>query len=548
MLKIVRAAHCTCLTLACCLLLPATRPTLAQTSAAVQASSAATPLLTPEVFAALGNNEKTVYLQGVTADWYTVADGHNFAFLRAAVDTVVTPTGGLSVPVSQALPFGRTILLIYRATQNPIFYQAAKQLRNSLQAVQEKGDMSTAPFLADFGVTFQDLSAADQAADALLRVDTSERDLETGLLKGSAPGLDLSRNTFYALDLMQAIDRFPIGYHHRRGLTEALNKTLSALIARQGDREVWQTPNQPAQTLLLNAYIVAHGVRLGTFAQSDESLARRMADAARSTPKDPASAGARLLAESEAQQASTQAYGQGKTVTMDAWYNARTRINAAGSKEFFAFQWDDQAATGFSFFGEAFKRYGVQLDTLRMAPTAAALRAAQVYFVVAPEASTVGLAAAHGVGKPDGDAIEAWVRDGGVLVLVADNAANADFTQLNLLADRFSMHFDSESRDTSSAVGDKVVTESTGGTSVFSNAHQISMKNTARLTLGPMAHSALKDGTDSVMAVASLGRGTVLAITNPWLANEYMDRLASASSDNLLAGIDLAAWLIKQTE
>ncbi len=543
MLKIVCTARRTFLVAACYLLLatPLTARAEAQTDPP-QASA----LLSLDAFSLFGPEAKQLYLQGVTAQWTTTADGRDFTFLKSAVDSAVTPSGALRLPASQSLPFGRAILLVYRVTGNQIYYQAAKQLRIALQPQQDKGDIASAPFLADFGVTFGDAAAADQASDILLRVDTTARDLETGLLVGTSPILDLARNTFYANDLLQAVDRLPIGYHHRRGLTEVLNKTVSALIARQDNHEVWQTPNQLTQTLLLDAYVVAHGVRLGSLAQSDAALAKRMADASQAAPARADDIGARLLAQSEVQQTQTQSIGQGKTVTADAWFNAETRTTPAGNKQLVHYKWEDVTDAGLSFFGHAFERYGVQLDTLRVAPTAASLSSSEVYVIAAPDAAD-GDPGSHALSKIDGDVIETWVKNGGVLLLIADATHLKDVTQLNLLSDRFAMHFAANARQPQQADVDQELQIPTD-TGVFSKVHHALIENTCTLSLGPLAHPVLKEGTNTVMAVSSVGRGTVVAITSPWLSNKYLDgRTLPSTFDNFPAATDLAGWLLKLT-
>ena len=542
-LKIVRIARPTCFAAACCLLLASSPSVHAETQTDPPQGAA---LLSLDAFSTLAPEAKLLYLQGVTAHWTTFADGSDFAFLHAAVDSAVTPSGALRLTASQSLPFGRAILLVYRVTQNPIYYQAAKQLRTDLQPQQDKADIGSAPFLADFGVTFGDATAADQASDILLRVDTTARDLETGLLIGTSPTSNLARNSLYAYDLLQAVDRLPIGYHHRRGLTEALNKTVSALIAHQHDHEVWETPNQPTQTLLLNAYIVAHGVRLSALAQSDATLARRMADAAGSAPARADDAGARLLAQSEAVQTQTQSIGQGKTITADAWFNAETRATPAGNKEFFYYQWEDATDAGLNFFGHAFERYGVQLDTLRVAPTATSLSSSQVYLITAPMRGTDS-AGSHALTKPNSEAIEAWVKSGGVLLLIVDATPAADVTDLNILSDRFGMHFAADGPQPQQSGTDQAIQIPTG-TGVFSKAHHVLLENTCTMTLSSLAHPVLKEGTKTVMAVSSAGRGTVVAITSPWLSNRDLDgRTLPLGFENFPAATDLAGWLLKLT-
>src|SRR5580704_7614101 len=79
----------------------------------------------------------------------------------------------------------------------------------------------------------------------------------------------------------------------------------------------------------------------------------------------------RLLVGSKDKLAITDRAGGRKTVLLDAWFNSQTRKNAAGQTELFHYKWDDDANSGFAFFGRAFQRYGVQLAAETTAPTAA---------------------------------------------------------------------------------------------------------------------------------------------------------------------------------
>ena len=522
-----------------------TAPLSPAQTAAASARVGASTLFSQPAFAALDSHAKSLYLQGVIADWQTSGDGRDFAFVQAAVDTVLTPAGDLRLSPVQTLPFGTAILLLYRVSEDPVFYHASKQLRDYLQPQQEKGDSDVAPFLADFGVTFGDASAAEQAADILLRVDTSDRDLETGLLRGSGSALDLARNTFYALDLINTIDRLPIGFHHRRGLTEALNKTVSALIARRDTHAVWQSSGQTAQTLLLNAYIVARAVRLGELAGSDATLAQRMAEVAHSVALTSADNGALLLAQSEADQVKTQAVGQGKTVVLDSWFTAEPHKNPAGTPDAISAKWQDETSKGLSFFGHAFQRYGMQLDALRVAPTSSSLSSAQIYVVAAPVD-----AFSHDVTKQDADAVETWVRDGGVLLLIGSQGDGEQASGLNTLAERFGMHVNAAAGSKSQGQADeRGVLVTPPGADIFPISRRVFLQGTSTLRLSPLAHPILNAADSTRMAVASVGRGTVLTIANPWLSNQYVDgRSVIPASDNLAAAIDLAGWLLKQTQ
>ena len=52
---------------------------------------------------------------------------------------------------------------------------------------------------------------------------------------------------------------------------------------------------------------------------------------------------------------------------------------------------------------------------------------------------------------------------------------------------------------------------------------------------------------DTLMAVARYGKGTVFAVTDPWLYNEYTDgRKLPPEYDNFAAGRELVRWLLRR--
>ena len=492
---------------------------------------------------------KSLYSDGITAHWYTSAAASDFPLLQTAVDAVVASDGHLLAPPAAALPLGSAILLAYRVTRKDRFYRAALILRQSPDVTHSSGDTTVAPFLADFAATFHDRSAADTAAALLLTLDSTGRTLATGLLSRSTEASMLVDNIRFAKDLLDTIDFLPIGYPQRRDLIEALNKSISALTAEESVRHSWESPNSPATPTLLLAYTLARGVRLGLLAGSYTAVAEKAWSIAAGKPRSKEDSGAYLLAKSEADQLATQPLGQGKTVMMDAWFNAQTRPNAAGGRELFHYKWSDEANTGFSFMGHALQRYGLELDELRAAPTKANLDPAQIYFIVSPD-TPAGNPAPHFMDAKSADAIEAWVKGGGVLVLMMNNSANTDFEHTNLLAERFGMHFSPADRrrveDSSFEQGTIPIPASSG---LVQHDHRAFMKDLCTLTLRGAAHPAAKDGNQVVLAVAAAGRGIVLAVTDPWLYNEYTDgRKLPASFDNFAAAVDLTQWLLKQTQ
>ena len=57
----------------------------------------------------------------------------------------------------------------------------------------------------------------------------------------------------------------------------------------------------------------------------------------------------------------------------------------------------------------------------------------------------------------------------------------------------------------------------------------------------------LAEGPDIFIATAKFGKGTVFAMVDPWLYNEYTDgRKLPAAYDNFAAGNELVRWVLDQ--
>src|ERR1700727_3225816 len=72
-------------------------------------------------------------------------------------------------------------------------------------------------------------------------------------------------------------------------------------------------------------------------------------------------------------------------VFVDAWFNSQQRTNAAGQQEYFHYKWNDVSNSGFFLFGQVFRGFGVDTDTLYNAPTEANLKNARFYIIVSPD-------------------------------------------------------------------------------------------------------------------------------------------------------------------
>ena len=233
-----------------------------------------------------------------------------------------------------------------------------------------------------------------------------------------------------------------------------------------------------------------------------------------------------------------------KTVLLDCYYNNEWRADAAGKPSRFHYVWDDTTNSGFSILGRAIVDAGASIDTLCQRPTRALLSRASVYLIVDPDTPKES-PAPNAIDPRDCDAIAAWVRDGGVLAMFGNDSGNAEFTQWNLLAERFGIHFTEESvnrvagREYSTGTFDQLP-----GHPLFCGVGPIFLKEISTLVLTHPAEPLLTANGKAIMAVARYGKGVVFAVGDPWLYNEYMDaRRLPERYGNAKAGANLFRWL-----
>ncbi|MEO8735719.1 MAG: glycoside hydrolase family 88 protein [Edaphobacter sp.] len=581
--------------------------------------------------------EEGVLLDGMAAEWHTTADGQDFHYIKAAVDKYVTADGAITgyEPKAHSLDnieMGRSVLLVYRVTQQPKYYKAARFLYEQL-AVQPRtssggywhkqiypnqmwldGAYMAEPFRAAYAATFHQPGDFADIARQLLLMDAHMRDPKTSLMRhgwdeskrmqwadvrtGLSPEVWGRAMGWYAMALVDVLDWMPSDQPQRSELVAALNRTMAAVLKYQDAKTGlwWQVMDKggkagnytEASASCMFVYAIAKGVRMDYLPQADEASAKRgwaaiqkafvIAGAdgkitlngtvkvgglggkpyrsgsydyyigEKTSGNDAKGVGAFLLAGSEMEQVATEALGQGKTALVDAWFNSQTRQNAAGQTELFHYKWNDDSNNGFSFFGRAFQRYGIKLAEEKTAPTAADLKKAQIYILASPDIPSKN-PNPHYMDAKSVDVIANWVKAGGVLLLMQNDGPNAEFTHFNMLSERFGIHFNPVLRN--HVIGDDfpagtlVIPKDTG---VFAHSHLAYMKDTCTISVKNPAKAALTDKGDVMIAVAKYGKGTVFAVVDPWVYNEYTDRRnhLPVAYDTFAAAIDLAGWAVRQ--
>jgi unsaturated rhamnogalacturonyl hydrolase len=403
---------------------------------------------------------------------------------------------------------------------------------------------------------------------------------------------------WYGVALADVLDWFPKDNPHRPELIAALNRTAAAIVKYQDKQSGlwWQVVDKgdkagnwhEASASSMYVYALAKGVRMGYLPQADEASAKRGwegiqkefitsgADGAvtlngtvkvgglggkpyrsgtyeyyigeKTGAQDAKGVGAYLLAGSEMEQAATEALGQSKMVLMDGWFNSQTRKNAAGQQLLFHYKWDEDSNDGDSFFGRAFQQYGAKLAVQTTAPTLADLKKAQIYIVMSPDIPSKNPKPNY-IDKASGDAIEAWVKAGGVLLLFSNDRDNTEFEHFNTLSDRFGMHFNPvlshHVTEPDHGPGEVMIP---AGTGIFGDGFRAYMKDTSTITASGPAKAVVTSKGDVMIAVSHVGKGAVLGVVDPWFYNEYADGRKMREYDGWEAAKYIAGWAVKQSK
>ncbi len=539
--------------------------------------------------------------EALDEEWLGTAHAGYFRYVESAVDPLIAVDGTISGYDKNTgnldnIALGRELLLLYRVTQQRKYFDAAANLRMQLisqprrrdggfwHANDSPGQMrvedleDAEPFNAGFATVIQQPQNFADITRQFVIFETGARDARNGLLRprideqkiqpnsGQAtepePG-ELRSTVIYLTALIDTLPSYPRTDGGRAALLAVLRREADAVVHFENERHQelpgnHQSPNglqssKQDPTCDLAIYALAKSVRLGylssgylTIAGSLNRPATEPAGQA-AGPEDPAGAAAQILASREMEVAPLAKRAHGARVLLDAWFNSQHRFNALDQQESFHYKWDDFSDSGFSLPGHLFNDYGIETDALYDAPNTYNLKGAQFYVIVSPDNSSKNLKP-HYMTEPDAGQVAEWVRRGGVLVMMENDPANADIGHFDLLADRFGIHFNNVLSH--HVIGDTFPMgriEAPGGGELFQRPRILYMKDTCTIALSGSARPLLIDKGDVMMAAAKYGRGTVFAVVDPWLYNEYTDgRKLPPEYDNFGGAQDLLNWLVRQ--
>jgi unsaturated rhamnogalacturonyl hydrolase len=238
----------------------------------------------------------------------------------------------------------------------------------------------------------------------------------------------------------------------------------------------------------------------------------------------------------------TSFHAQAQVVGLDNWYNRETNPKTG---KLFHYLWTDTENSGYSQWGELFKQKGATLETLEKAADSKNLSKLDVYLIVDPDTTTESKSPNY-ILPADIKAIEKWVKKGGILVLMANDAPNCEFTHLNNLAEKFGIHFNHVSlHPVLNRKWDMGAFTSFPDHPIFKGVNKIYMKEISSFRLNDPAKSIFTENGIIYMAESRVGKGLVIAIGDPWIYNEYIDHTyLPADFENMKAAVNLTEYIV----
>ena len=256
-----------------------------------------------------------------------------------------------------------------------------------------------------------------------------------------------------------------------------------------------------------------------------------------------------IFASVEMEIANENAKGKGKVVAVDGHFNNEFRKDLNGNQENFHYTWDDRMHSGFWLWGNIFNELGARTTTIKAAPIAQNLKDVGVYIIVDPD-NKKETAQPNFIQAEDIKQISSWVKNGGVLVLMANDTSNCEHKNFNLLAKEFGIQFLPKNINmVQGTQWEQGRLDIPANNLVFKNTKAVYIKELSPLALSGTAKSILTDKGEVIIATAKVGKGTVFAVGDPWLYNEYTDgRRIPIVYENFNAAKDLATWLLQQSD
>jgi len=229
-------------------------------------------------------------------------------------------------------------------------------------------------------------------------------------------------------------------------------------------------------------------------------------------------------------------------VGLDNWFNRETN---AKTGQPYHYLWTDTEWSGYSRWGEIFTLKGAKITTVEK-PSASVLKTIDVFIIVDPDTTTESRTPNY-IMPDDIRAIKKWVKKGGVLAVLANDAPNCEFAHLNRLMKNFGMTFNHVTlHPVTGTEFEMGASKNLPDHPVFKEVSKIYIKEVSDINLSGRAKPIITENGKVLIAESSYGKGYVFAIGDPWIYNEYIDHdRLPAGFENRKAAENLTEFLLK---
>lgn len=425
--------------------------------------------------------------------------------------------------------------------------------------------------------------------------DESKQQAWADKVTGQSPNFWTRAMGWYAMALVDVLDYIPVQHPRRVELITILNRFLPALLPFQDPKtggwyQVTNRPEVPGNYIETSGtsmfiYALAKSVRkryiapiylaaakkafdgiqkhfltrdelgylhlentvsvsgLGGKPYRDGSVAYYLSEKIRRD--DLKGVGPLIFAAIEMEIAESPRVDKPVQVGLDYHFNREFRKDETGQMVPYHYTWEDRLHSGFWWWGQAFERYGATLQRIQKAPRRSDLEPLSVYIIVDPDTRKES-EKPNFMDPTTVKEIQAWVKSGGTLVLMANDSANCELPKFNTLAKVFGIEF--TNTNLNMVVNNQFEQGSVqivSGNRIFKNTQEIFVKELSVLAVQPPAQALVQKEGSTILAVSTFGKGRVFAIGDPWLYNEYVDgRKIPANYQNYSALHDLTRWLL----
>ncbi len=469
------------------------------------------------------------------------------------------------------------------------------------------------PFYAEYAATFHQNAAFNDITRQFVLMEQHARDQKTGLLyhawdeskeqqwankkTGRSPHVWGRAMGWYGMAMVDVLDHFPSNHPGRDSIIQILNRYAKTVTNYQDKAsglwlDILDKPNESknyfeASASAMFVYALLKGVRKGYLPKSMISVAKKGYDGIikkfikvesgqmnlygtvsvsglggkpyrdgsfnyyMSEPvvvNDPKGMGAFIQCSVEMELASINQKAIGKEVFVDRFYNNEWKKDVTGKLVRWHYNWEEVNNSGFSFFGALFEQQGAVLKSLDSAPNKNILPKSGVYIIVDPDHIKDNPTPNY-MNEKDAIEIANWVKNGGTLLLMANDSNNCDLLHFNILANKFGIQLTNKSINMVKGVEFETgVAYINKGNEVFKSGPKAHIKEICTIEIKSPAKILVQKEDDIIMATAKYGKGKVFAIGDPWLYNEYVDgRKLPAEWQNFIAAKELVQWLLSNS-